>query len=192
MHAPQEQEPVPYFSRLTDIVTCSLTQILANAEDPRGTLSEIIREMQEGIAGAQRCMKTAGDNESRLRAEIDDQRGQTAKWVTTAREHLSAGNEDQARLALMRKHEVENLIAGLEMQLKAAAATREHLTTTFHALEARLADARRRLATLESGGDALDSPGEFVEGPSAAGRARRAPDVIDLELEALKQELQRK
>lgn len=183
-----------FFSRLTDIVTCNLTEILARAEDPRATLEQIIHEMEQGIAGAQRSMKTASDNEARIRREIDEQRRQVDYWIAQAREHVAANQEQLARLDLLRKHEVENLIAGLEMQHKAAAATREHLTTTFRALEARLADARRRLSALSSDFTPLPAsyclapPSGFAaDAPSPAGRVT---DVIDVELAALKRELE--
>ena len=184
-----------FFSRLTDIVTCNLTEILARAEDPRATLEQIIHEMEQGIAGAQRSMKTASDNEARIRREIDEQRRQVDYWIAQAREHVAANQEHLARLDLLRKHEVENLIAGLEMQHKAAAATREHLTTTFRALEARLADARRRLTALISG-DALDAAASYCLAPpssiaaDAPSPAGRVTDVIDVELAALKRELE--
>lgn len=183
-----------FFSRLTDIVTCNLTEILTQAEDPRATLEQIIHEMEQGIAGAQRSMKTASDNEARLLREIDEQRRQIDYWIAQAREHVAANQEQLARLDLLRKHEVENLIAGLEMQHRAAAATREHLTTTFRALEARLADARRRLTALTSGQDpaaavsASHAPSTSV--PGASFTAGRVTDVIDVELAALKRELE--
>ena len=37
---------MPYFSRLTDIVTCNLTEILITAENPAVTLREILYEME--------------------------------------------------------------------------------------------------------------------------------------------------
>ena len=43
-----------YFSRLTDIVTCNLTELLAREADPAAALEGIIAEMQEGLAGAKR------------------------------------------------------------------------------------------------------------------------------------------
>ena len=179
---------MPFFSRLTDIVTCNLTSILAEADDPQAALHEIIHEMEQGIAGAQRSRKTAADNETRIRNEIDEQRRQGEYWVEQARKNLSLDNEEQARLDLLRKHEADNLMAGLEMQLKAATATREHLTTTFHALEARLADARRRLEALLAGEAPIEAPAT----PGAKVQAASAPrsmDVIDVELAALKREL---
>jgi phage shock protein A len=96
---------MPFFSRLTDIVTCNLTSLLAAAADPQAALEEVIGEMEQGVAGAQRSMKTAGDNERRLRSEIDEQRRQSDAWVTQAKERLAAGDEAAARQSLQRKHE---------------------------------------------------------------------------------------
>ena len=36
-----------FFSRLTDIVTCNISQLLAQAEDPQAVIAEIIREIAE-------------------------------------------------------------------------------------------------------------------------------------------------
>ena len=172
-----------YFSRLTDIVTCNLTELLAEADDPAAALQEIIAEMDAGMAGARRSMQTAQGNEDRIRGEVEEHSRQITHWSEKAKEHLVAGAEDQARLALVRKREVEDLVAGLEQQLLAAEQTREHLATTFRALEARLAEAQRRQQG-EADGEA--SPGD------GAGRAEpgsAASSEIEDELAALKREL---
>ena len=173
-----------YFSRLTDIVQCSLTKMLEESDDPKATLAQIISEMETGLAGAQRSMKTAIANEEKLRTEINEQSGQITHWTDKANEELTAGNEDKARLALIRKREVEDLSASLEDQLKAAEQTREHLSTTFRALEARLADAKRRQQVLEAGGEWTedDAPAET---PDEGSRSSE----IDDELAELKRQL---
>ena len=135
---------MPYFSRLTEIVTCNLTALLDGATDREATLEEIIGEMQEGISGAQRSVRTAGNNVTKVECEISEQLIQSGEWMSKARQALENNREDLARQALSRKKEVENLIAGLEQQLHAAVSTRDHLKTTLHALEARLSDAQRR------------------------------------------------
>ncbi len=172
-----------YFSRLTDIVTCNLTKLLEEAEDPQAALQEIIQEMETGLAGARRSMTTAETNEARIQSEVDEHAKQVAHWGELARTEVAAGNEDKARLALVRRREAEDLVAGLQEELTAARETREHLTRTYRALEARLAEARRR----ESG---TDSPGD---GESAAGAAPDESAAVDAsiedELAALKREL---
>ena len=179
-----------YFSRLTDIVTCNLTKLLDEAEDPLVTLKQIVHEMEEGLSGAKRSVATAARSEERLIGELEEHRSKIEYWTSNAKEQLTTGNDNDARLALIRKGEVEDLIAGLEQQHQAAVATREHLTTTQRALEARLADARRRQQQLARGEDATAetsaSEGKiesdaFVDGT----RAKQ----VEAELESLRREL---
>ena len=173
---------MPYFSRLTDIVTCNLSSILAREEDPSSALQEIIREMTEGVAGAERSVKTAGKSVADIEGEIAAQRTEIANWVAHAQRALSDGNENDARHALQRKYEIEDLIAGLEQQLQAAVSTRDHLQTMRSALEARLADARRRL----SGMQIPSEPGSGeVTSPAPSARQSR----LEEDLAALKRQL---
>jgi len=181
---------MPYFSRLTDIVTCNLTGLLEECDDPAAVLNEIIAEMREGLAGAERSTRTAVANVERLESELQEQRGQIDDWVQLARTRLSGGDENAARQALLRKRELEDLIAALEDQLRAAESTRNHLRKTFHALQARMADARRRLAALESGEEAADADGEPPTTPAGAPTASVIQE-IESELEGLRQELGR-
>jgi len=170
---------MPHFSRLTDIVTCNLSAILAEAADPRQTLQEIIREMREGVAGAQRSARTAANNLMRIEGEISEQSQQVTRWLDRAKEALTNEDEDHARQALLRKREHESLLAGLEQQLTAARSTRDHLTTTTHALEARLADALRRMADIEG----VEQPVVVRSGANSVGHE------VDAELEALRKEV---
>jgi len=178
-----------YFSRLTDIVTCNISKLLSESDNPRAAINEIVREMEEGLAGAQRSVGSAANSEQRLRRELDDHRAVATGWTEKARSFLAAHSEAQARDCLLRKREVEDLIAGLEQQHKAAVATKEHLATMQRALEARLAEALRK----------RDSLGATVEVNSANSDHRLPPIVvavderkqeIDAELEALKRELE--
>lgn len=175
-----------YFSRLTDIVTCNLSQMLDEAADPHAALAEIITEMQEGLQGAQRSVTTATNAELRLQRDLDEHRASAARWTDRARQQLAAGNEAEARQCLTRKREVEDLIAGLEQQHKAAIATRQNLATMQRALEARLAEALRRREDM--GLESAHSPTEMPLVPTPSVRDARDLE-IDAELEAMKREL---
>ncbi|MBI1309986.1 hypothetical protein GC176_01675 [bacterium] len=171
-----------YFSRLTDIVTCNLTRLLEEADDPQAALQEIIHEMETGLAGARRSMTTAEANETRIQSEVDEHAEQISHWADQARSEVAAGHEDRARLALVRKREAEDLVASLKEELAAAQETREHLTRTFRALEARLAEARRREGGLDTGDSASS-------GERATAASSQVDDSIEDELAALKREL---
>jgi phage shock protein A len=175
-----------YFSRLTDIVTCNLGEMLAREADPHAALRKIISEMEEGLAGARRSVATAIANEERLRREIAELGGQVDQLTDEAREALRNDDESAARVALIRKQEVVDVVAGLEQQHKAACATRDHLHTTLRALEARLSEARRRQEELQTSptttvGSSRGASGVIEDDP----RSR----AIDDELAALKREL---
>ena len=174
-----------YFSRLTDIVTCNLSDILAEHDDPDGMLRQIIAEMEEGLKGAQRSVSTARASQDKTRTDLGEQQRQVQHWADAARAALGDGDESKARLALIRKQEAEDVAAGLEQQLNAATSTLEHLTTMQRALEARLADAKRRLA---------GEPDALRTVESAPGEAKQNLDIdragkVEAELEALRREL---
>ena len=189
-----------YFSRLTEIVTCNLNSLLAESEDQALAIREIIQEMEEGVGGARRSCQTAASNELRLTTEMDAHRTQIAFWTAKAREELGKQNEELAREALLRKREIEDLVAALQQQQAAASATREQLQTTLRALEARLADARRKeleLAAvvpltdtkmLDAQTTAMGSGPRRVELDLPVDKQRAAQ--IEDDLEALRREMQ--
>ena len=177
-----------YFSRLTDIVTCNLTEILSQESDPKAAIQTIVREMEEGLAGAKRSVSTANGSVARLNREIGEHQAQADQWMEQAKEELQKGNEAGARTALMRKQEIEDVVAGLEQQHAAAIATRDHLQTMLRALDARLTEARRKLRHLEQGlteesqAAELEMESELDYPDTDATRA----DQVEAELAALK------
>lgn len=187
-----------YFSRLTEIVTCNLNEILAEAANPAGVIHEIILEMEEGVSGARRSCQTAASNEHRLTTEMDAHRTQIAFWTAKAKEELGKQNETDARAALLRRREIEDLVAALQQQHQAATATREHLQTTLRALEARLADARRKEMEIAATEPLTDTRVMETQPASSAAPRRVELDVpideqraaqIEDELEALRREM---
>ena len=176
---------MPYFSRLTDIVTCSLSDLLAEADEPDRALSEIVAEMEQGVAGAARSVATAAGTVARLEGELAARRGEIDRWDRSAKDELRAGREEQAKAALVRRREARDMVAALEQELETARGTHRHLQTTARALDARLADARRKQAQLAAGDEADFMPHAAPNVPSA-GEART---TVDDELEALRKEL---
>jgi phage shock protein A len=182
-----------FFSRLSDIVSIKLEDLIAEQVDPAAAMTRIVSEIEEGLAGAKRSVAAAGASEERLKTELDERRKQAAWWGNKAREELAADQEEAARQALMRKRETEDLAAGLEQQLAAATSTRDHLSTTMRAIEARLAEARRRQFELQTS-TATPAATHKSAGPSAGSAAHYAGDrtraaQIEAELEALRREI---
>jgi phage shock protein A len=170
-----------YFSRLTDIVTCNLSDLLARESDPQDALRRIIREMEEGVAGAKRSVANAAAAAERLGVEMNGHRTQVAYWSAKAREELSQHDDDAARGALMRKKEIEDLVAALQQQQAAAISTRDHLDTTRRALEVRLAEAHRKQQEYSQSTALQSDTSKLGTDTPAAGRLEKGSAQRDLE-----------
>ncbi len=179
---------MPHFSRLTDIITCSLTDMLRSADNPRQLLQELLAEMQEGLAACQRNVRSSTANHQRLEREIQDCLGQIEDWRNRARQSLQNGSESNARQALQRKAEVEGLVEGLRPELEAAASTCQNLIRIRKALEARFSEALRCMEELTGTPLHLDieSAAEAVLAQPTSPRN----DALEAELEALRRELE--
>ncbi len=136
------------FSRLSDIITANINALLDRAENPEVMIAEIIREMEEGLANAKCYAATAIAAERRIGRELEQNRIQAEHWKGKAREALAAGREDLARRALIRKREHEDLAKSLEGQHHESLQTSQNVRTSLRALEARLAEARRKQRAL--------------------------------------------
>lgn len=179
---------MPHFSRLTDIVTCSLTEILDESEDPQTTLREVIEEMEEGLSSARRVARTSAANRDRLQSDIDGHAGQMTQWVEKAKTELGAGNETAARDALTRKVEIEDLIDGLRPELEAAESNYQNMLRIQKALEARHSEAQRRLADLTGQPTEVRLESETAVHAIAQSQQEKSSEV-EAELEALRKEL---
>ena len=179
---------MPHFSRLTDIITCNLTELLSESSAPDTMLREIIDEMNEGLSACRRNVRTSTGNSARLKREIAESESQIREWKDRAKTALSEGDEDGARDALRRKVEIEDLIAGLRPDLDAATDATLHMLRIQKALEARQSEAVRKLEEVTglSFIPRLES-GTALLAASTSGHERAGE--VEAELEALKREL---
>jgi phage shock protein A len=179
---------MPHFSRLTDIITCSITEILSASPDPAQALKEILEEMNEGLAACRRNVRTSANNGERLKREIFEYEVQLKEWKDRARQFLAEGDEDGARDSLRRKVEVEDLIAGLRPELDAANSTWQHMLRIQKALEARQAEAVRRMQEM-TGYVPVDEAQSATAAMSASANVLERSNEVEAELEALKREM---
>lgn len=179
---------MPHFSRLTDIITCSLTEILQASADQAKTLQEIIGEMNEGLSACRRNVRTSTENGERLKREIADYETQIVGWKNRAKQNLADGDEDTARNSLRRKVEIEDLIAGLRPELESAVSASQHMLRIQKALEARHSEAVRKLEELTGELAAVPLESETAILSASAANQKRS-SAVEAELEALRREM---
>jgi len=107
-------------TRFTDIVSANINALLDKAEDPAKMIDQYMRRMSDDLAVVKR--ETAGvmAEESRTKRLVDENAKEVAKYTELAKKALMAGNEDDARVFLTKKQELETIGAGLQTAYAAA------------------------------------------------------------------------
>lgn len=101
-------------TRFKDIVSSNINSLLDRAEDPGKMVDQYLRNMTRDLAAVK--TETAGvmAEESRTKRLVDENNKEVAKFTDLAKKALMSGNEEDARVFLTKKQELENIGAGLQ------------------------------------------------------------------------------
>ena len=101
-------------ARFKDIVSSNVNALLDRAEDPAKMVDQYLRNMHKDLAAVK--TETAGvmAEESRTKRLVDENNKEVAKFTDLAKKALMSGNEEDARVFLTKKQELENVGAGLQ------------------------------------------------------------------------------
>ncbi|NIA07020.1 MAG: hypothetical protein GWP14_05200 [Actinobacteria bacterium] len=162
------------FSRISDIISANLNDMVEGMEDPEKMLKQAVREMESTIAQAKESTAKAMAGQKLLTRELDKNRGQASLWADRAKTAIADSNDDLARKAIARKQEHEKLIVALEEEIAETDQAVQRLRHQLNAMEAKLAEAKRRLTTLSARNRVADlrtKVTEVAEGTSSKGSA---------------------
>ena len=138
------------FQRISDIISANLNEMTEGFENPEQMLKQAIREMEESIVKATKETARALANEKTIDRELHNNQAQVQRWHERAEQAVSSGDDELARKALKRMHEHEKLVAALEDQKSTAQEAGQSLRRQLDAMKAKLAEAKRNLATLSA------------------------------------------
>ena len=133
-----------FFSRVSDIVSANVSDLLDRAEDPEKMVKLLIVEMEEHIEKAREGLAKAIAGEKQLEGTLKKNRDAAADWQSKAEAAIERGDDDLARKCLERKKEYEKIADSLQPQWEAARRTSDALKSDFRRLEEKVEDARRR------------------------------------------------
>ncbi|HEX3654784.1 MAG TPA: PspA/IM30 family protein [Pirellulales bacterium] len=144
------------FKRMSDIISANLNDMAESYEDPEKMLKQAVYEMESSIDEARRNVARSMASEKMLAKELAENERQTSQWQSRAEAAVASGDDQLARKALSRKQEFEKLVAALTDQSAAATEASTTLRRQLDGMQAKLADARRRLGTLTARKKAAD------------------------------------
>src|SRR5262245_30408442 len=138
------------FQRIGDIVTANLHEMVDRFEDPQAMLKQAIREMEAAIAQSLDRAAAVIASEKLLARQAAENLEGSQHWHATAQRAVTSGDDALARRALSRKAEHQKLHAALKADRQEAEQTADRLRCQIGAMRAKLAEARRKLATLSA------------------------------------------
>ena len=138
------------FNRIGDIIAANLNDWVDRFEDPEVMLKQALREMETMIEATTASAARAIAGERLLAKELADHERNRQNWNNRAEEAVSHGDDDLARQAIIRGHEHEAMAHALIDQRSSAERTAQALRGQIHAMRAKQAEARRKLASLTS------------------------------------------
>jgi phage shock protein A len=152
----QKETIMGVFKRISDIISANLNELTESFEDPELMLKQAIREMETSINEVTEQTAKVMANEKTLARELQSNRQQLDQWQGRAVTAVEAGDDGLAKKALARKREHEKLVAALEDQLATARDASTTLRRQLEGMKAKLAEAKRNLATLSARKRAAD------------------------------------
>lgn len=130
--------------RFGDIIKSNVNAILDKMEDPSKMIDQYLNNMMDDLAEVKRSTAGVMAEETRTKRLVDENQAEVSKYEEYAKKALAAGNENDARVFIAKKQELENIGAGL---MTAYAAAHENavkmrqlhdkLTSDIEALKAR-------------------------------------------------------
>ncbi len=149
--------------RVNAILAAQLNDIVDTFEKPERMLRQAIREMETALERAVESTAKAIAAEKRLRREAAECRTQAQSWRERAAKFVAQNDEARARQTLSRRLEKDKLATALEGQLTQSEETTARLRRQLESLRARLAEARRHLASLIARQRAAEARRQFVQ-----------------------------
>lgn len=107
-------------SRFGDIISANINDLLDKAEDPAKMVDQYLRDIMEDLAEVKQEAAGVMAEESRTKRLVDENAKEVSRYQELAKRALLAGNEDDARVLLSKKQELENTGASLQTAYAAA------------------------------------------------------------------------
>ena len=107
-------------TRFKDIVSSNINALLDKAEDPSKMIDQYLRNLSSDLAQVKKETASVMAEESRTRRLVQENEKEVAKFAELAKRALVSGNDEDARVFLGKKHELEDVGAGLQTAAAAA------------------------------------------------------------------------
>ena len=165
--------------RFNDIVKANINALIDKMEDPSKMIDQYLRDMMEDLAEVKRSTAGVMAEETRTKRLVDQNQAEAEKYADYAKKALIEKNEEEAKIFIAKKQELENVGASL---MTAYAAAHENalkmrqmhdkLITDIEVLKARRESINAKVAVAKT-------QKTINKASSTAGRSKGAMDAFN-------------
>jgi phage shock protein A len=142
--------PMGVMKRVSLVFRAKANKALDKMEDPRETLDYSYQTQLELLQKVRRGVADVATSRKRVELQINQLQQSSDKLDRQARDSLSAGREDLAREALVRKSGLQSQMSDLNTQYAALQGEEEKLTNASQRLQAKVDAFRTRKETIKA------------------------------------------
>ena len=167
------------FSRIKTVVSSNINEIISKAEKPEKMLNQLIIDMNEQLIESKKAVAMAIADEKKLEREKDNQLAQAQEWERKAMLAVSAGKDDLAKEALLRKAEYDKAGAEYQKQWESQKASVDQLKESLRELQTKIEEAQRKKNLLIARAKRAEAQQKIQNTISSVSGNRSAFDAFD-------------
>jgi phage shock protein A len=155
--------------RFSTIVKAKISKLLDRAEDPAETLDYSYQQQLESLQNVKKGIADVVTAKKRLQMQSQKLEQSVVKLDTQARQALSQGNEDLARVALERKNVAQTELQSLDQQVTELEAQQQKLTDSEQKLRAKIEAFRTKKEVIKAQYSAAEAQVRISEAATGVG-----------------------
>lgn len=136
--------------RFSDIVKANVNAVLDKMEDPSKMIDQYIIDLSNDLAEVKKETASVMAEEARTRRMLEENQAEVQKYAGLAEKALKAGNEDDARVFIGKKQQVEQAGEGLKKAYDLAKANAEKMRQMHDKLVSDLESLNARRNTIKA------------------------------------------
>ena len=155
--------------RMSTVIKAKISRLLDRAEDPGETLDYSYQKQLESLQNVKKGIADVVTAKKRLQMQSKKLEDSVVKLDTQARQALSAGNEDLARVALERKNVAQTELQSLDQQVAELESQQEKLTESEQKLRTKIESFRTKKEVMKAQYSAAEAQVRISEAATGVG-----------------------
>lgn len=163
-------------SRFSDIINANVNELLDRMEDPEKMIDQYLRDMMNDLAEVKENTAEVMAEETRTKRLVDENEANVNKYTSYAKKAIEAGNDDDARVFLEKKQELEDVGSGLATAYAKASENATKLRQMHDKLASDIEKLRSRRNMIKAQSAVADTQEKINKASSSVGDSSTAMD----------------